>query len=484
MFRRARVVPRSQELVFLDADDDLGTIRSKLESTSAEEMYLVIPRRSPVLRTPLEFRILARIANEMSSETIVVTEDGARRRLAEQEGFQTRRSLRTLKHLMVGPGQRPPRFILPDWVPVPSFTGLLTTLGLLALCGLVLVTVLPVMHVTLVPQTNNVDRSVDITADPDVKSADASSGALPAQVITVTVDEPGSLPITNTSQLGQDKAHGEVVVTSKKTSNFSLPKGTIVRNADGTRFTTDQDQTLPPLVPVRVGITADQPGTSGNVDVNQLTQLVGANLDDVTVTNQRPTTGGTDRDAKVVSPDDQNALRDQILQQARQDGYAQLKQKAGSDQTVPDATIKVASNPGTEHFDQSPGDESEQLTGRISVNVSGTAFQNAAFNDLVGQVLQTGAGGGVHLTQPATVGVPSIVNVDGSKVVLRTQAQGTVQSDINAQRVSDSLRGSTVQDARTYLNRLGGLAQPPVVELSPAWAPRAFRIDVIVREGQ
>ena len=39
-FRRARIVPRSQELVFLDADDDLGTIRSKLESSSAEEIYL------------------------------------------------------------------------------------------------------------------------------------------------------------------------------------------------------------------------------------------------------------------------------------------------------------------------------------------------------------------------------------------------------------------------------------------------------------
>jgi len=65
-FRRAQVAPRSQELVFLDADDDLGTIRSKLESSSADEIYLVIPRRSSVLRTPLEFRILARIANEMS----------------------------------------------------------------------------------------------------------------------------------------------------------------------------------------------------------------------------------------------------------------------------------------------------------------------------------------------------------------------------------------------------------------------------------
>src|SRR3981081_4687396 len=132
-FRRAKIAPRSQELVFLDADDDLGTIRSKLESSSAEEIYLVSPRRSSVLRTPLEFRILARIANEMSSETVLVTEDPARRRLANQEGFRTRRGLRTLtvKHWMIGPDQRPPRFVMPDWIPLPNLFSFLSFLGFL-----------------------------------------------------------------------------------------------------------------------------------------------------------------------------------------------------------------------------------------------------------------------------------------------------------------------------------------------------------------
>src|ERR1700730_1214202 len=125
MFRRARPISRSEELVFLDSDDDLGTIRSKLEASTADEVYLVVPKRSPILRTPLEFRILARVANEMSSETILVTGDPSRRRLSNQEGFRTRRGLRTLKHLMLRPDQRPPRFVLPDWFPLPTFVSFL-----------------------------------------------------------------------------------------------------------------------------------------------------------------------------------------------------------------------------------------------------------------------------------------------------------------------------------------------------------------------
>src|SRR5581483_3211739 len=171
-FRRSRVIPRSQELVFLDADDDLGTIRSKLESSSAEEIFLVIPRRSSVLRTPLEFRILARIANEMSSETILVTDDPSRRRLANQEGFRTRRGLRTLKHLMLGPEQRPPRFVVPDWVPLPTVASFFSIIGLLAIAGLGVFGYYPQMRVTLVPQTRSVSQTVDITVDPDVKAAD------------------------------------------------------------------------------------------------------------------------------------------------------------------------------------------------------------------------------------------------------------------------------------------------------------------------
>src|SRR4030088_2981952 len=148
-FRRAKGIPRSQELVVLDGGNDVAPTRSKLESSRAEEIYLVIPRRSSVLRTPLEFRILARIANEMSSETVLVTEDPSRLRLANQEGFRTRRGLRTLKHLMIGPDQRPPRFVMPDWVPLPNVLSFLSFVGVVIIAGGAVLVVYPQMRITL-----------------------------------------------------------------------------------------------------------------------------------------------------------------------------------------------------------------------------------------------------------------------------------------------------------------------------------------------
>jgi hypothetical protein len=43
------------------------------------------------------------------------------------------------------------------------------------------------------------------------------------------------------------------------------------------------------------------------------------------------------------------------------------------------------------------------------------------------------------------------------------------------------LTGYSAQDARTYLERLSGLAAPPTVDMVPVWAPRAFRVDVNVQ---
>jgi hypothetical protein len=478
-FRRPQVAPRSQELVFLDADDDLGTIRSKLEASSAEEIYLVIPRRSSVLRTPLEFRILARIANELSSETILVTNDPSRRRLANQEGFRTRRGLRTLEHLMLGPDQSPPRVVVPDWVPLPSAMSFFSLLGLLIVAGLAVFGFYPQMHITLVPQTRTVSQMVDVTVDPDAKAADPSSATLPASLLSVPVDVSGSVQIPSDRTIGSDKAHGEALVTSQRQTASSLPKGSIVRVSGGPQFSTDQALNLPPRVPVRVGITAVDAGTGGNVGAGTITSFDGSGFDQLQVTNQRPTTGGTDRQAKVISEDDRKALDEQLRKSARDKGLAQLQQKAGPDQTLPESSLSV--DPGKVTFDQDVGAENDQLTGRLMTTVSGTAFQNLAYNDLVGKVLQQKSGSDWDLGAPVKIETPGVLKTDGHKVILRSNASGLLQSSVDADTVKRALTGSSVQDARAYLTRLSGLAEAPSVVMTPTWAPRAFRIDVNVQ---
>jgi hypothetical protein len=228
-----------------------------------------------------------------------------------------------------------------------------------------------------------------------------------------------------------------------------------------------------------VGITAVDPGAQGNVGAGQITAFDGNNTDQLDVTNLRPTTGGTDRQAKVITDEDRKALDEKLRADAHDKGFAQLQQRAGAEQTIPEMSLSV--DPGTESFDQEVGAEADQLTGRLTTQVSGTVFTNLAYNDLVGKVLQLKSGSGWQLGAPAKVETPGVLKVDGHKVVLRTAASGLLESAVDADSVRQALTGTSPQDAKSYLASLSGLAEPPTVIMTPTWAPRAFRVDVSVQ---
>lgn len=477
MFGRRKATPRSQELVFLDTDDDLGTIRSKLEASTAEENYLVIPNRSPVLKTPLEYRMLARIANEVSSETILVSGDPARRRMAQQEGFRTKSSLRSLRHLMLAPGQRRPLFYLPEWV--PSIGALLGTVIPLALLIIGALIVLPQIRVRLVPQQTQLDREVEITVDPSVQTADPARQVLPGEVLREQFEVSGSLPIPAERTVGQEQARGSVVITSTRTEEFTLPRGTRVRVPNGPQFTIDADTRIPPRVPVTVGITAVEAGPPGNVEAGAITMLEGVPGENLEVVNRQPTQGGSDRPGRIVTAADHQALEQQLLQQARDRGYAELRSRAGADRTVPESTFQV--QPGQVSFDQQPGAETERLTGRMTVTATATAFDNLGFNELAGQILARSAGRQARLRDDPELGVPAVIDTQGPVVRLRVRVEGIATQPLNEDQIAQDLRGSTLEEARVYVQQLtSGLAQPPQVEMSPSWAPRAFRVSVEV----
>jgi YD repeat-containing protein len=136
---------------------------------------------------------------------------------------------------------------------------------------------------------------------------------------------------------------------------------------------------------------------------------------------------------------------------------------------------------GVESFDQEVGAEADQLTARLTTNVSGTSFQNLAYNDLVGKVLQLKSGSDWQLGAAAKVETPGVLKVDGHKVVLRCDASGLLQSSVDADGIRRALMGTSAQDAKVFLSAMGGLAEPPTVVVTPAWAPRAFRINVNVQ---
>ncbi len=88
------------EVLYVDTADDLAAIIGRMESApEAKVFYLVLPPGASVLRSPVEFRLLARACREMGAEAVVVTSETSRRNAAYSAGIPIRSSLESLPQL-------------------------------------------------------------------------------------------------------------------------------------------------------------------------------------------------------------------------------------------------------------------------------------------------------------------------------------------------------------------------------------------------
>jgi hypothetical protein len=479
---RKRQRPRlSQELIFLDPDDDLGTIRAKLESSPAEEIYLVVPQRASTLRTPLEYRILARMAHELSTDVTVVSTDSGRRYLARQEGLRVRRGYGGVRHLAEAAGA-PRSWIpsVPDWVPLPSLTAVLV-LALLAalLAGFVLVA-LPVLQVSVTPVSENIQRELELTVDPGQRSADPERAVLPGETMQYRFEVAGSLPTTGQRNVGRDPARGEVVFTNNTPNPVVLPSRSVIVARNGARFLSDSEVRVNAFSfgLTRVSVTAEQRGTAGNIEANQVVTL-DPPIERFMVANPRPMTGGTDRQAKAVAAADQAKLKELLLQRAREQALAEFASRGGQGKSIPQEALQLRVE--NESYQPAVEAEADQLAGNMNVAATAVGWENQAFNSLVQAVLLSRFGPQYDLPlSQLRMPPPEVVEARNQRLRLKVRADAVVVHGVNPDPIESELRGKSPNEATSILRRLPGLAGSPRVEISPSWAPRAYRVEVSI----
>jgi hypothetical protein len=349
-------------------------------------------------------------------------------------------------------------------------------IGLIGVIGLV---VLPVMKVTIAPSTTTVKKDLDIGVDPSYRSADASKGQLPGTLMQRRLEVTGSAPTSSTRQGGRDRARGEIVFTNRASSEQNVPRGATVVARNGARFSLDGDVRVPPFSVgvARSGITAVNGGGNGNVDANAITQIEG-NFQGLTVTNQRPTTGGSDREVKAVSSEDIAKLKEQLLKRAQDQFMQEFQAQAGPERSVPPHTLRLRVE--NEIYDPPLDAEGEQVTARLMVAATVTSFSNSELNRLAQQMLIAAGPSGYDLPLDQLQLAPPIVTEAADQhMQLKIIGEGLLVRTVDISNVSNALRGKSHRDATAYLSSSPDLAgATSQVELTPSWAPMAFRIDV------
>ncbi len=480
-----RTDPRaeSRDVIIADRHDDLGSLRAKLESTEAEEVFLVLPREATVLRTVLDFRVFARMLQSLASDLVIVSGDGERRRLARTAGFRTRRSLRGLLHLL--PPDQADRFRFKwyrfwRWLPLWS----VLTLVLPPAIGLTLVAaallLVPELHVTLSPATDVDSVFLDLRVDPSAGQADPVNRRLPGIMLDQRFEVEVVAPATGTGRRPSQHATGTVTFVNSRDQLLIVPAGHVLVSASGARFTTDTEVRLPPntLVGVKAGVTAVEPGPAGNVPAMAITRPLEPGPPGLGLFNERPTEGGSDETFPEVVEADLIGLRQALVQAANDEGWNHVAALAGDQWgIVPDSYRVVTERESFSHGLRAP---TAEITGRVAARATALAYDNTAFDRLVQTAWAASLPAGFRpLDEQAEHTVPEYLGQDGGSAVYRVGVRGRIVRELDAAALAARLRGATLAEAEQALSSRDGLNVPAKIEMWPSWAPRAFRLQVL-----
>jgi hypothetical protein len=205
-------------------------------------------------------------------------------------------------------------------------------------------------------------------------------------------------------------------------------------------------------------------------------------IDRLTVTNQRPMTGGADRPAKAISPADLARLKEQLMARARDEALSKFLALGGAAKSVPPDTLQLRVE--SENYQPPVDAEGEQLSGTMTVAASIVAWDNEgsnSLNALVQKMLLSSFGPEYELPlSQMRLPPPEVIDSQNQRMRVRVRADALVVHTLNPDQLALALRGKSGSEARTILQGVPGLAGAPRIDINPSWAPRAFRIEVAV----
>ena len=355
----------------------------------------------------------------------------------------------------------------------------------------------PHASITVVPVAETTVIELPITVNPAAKKADSATGTLPGRAITRELSDTLTAPATGRRTVPDAKATGEVVLLNRSASSVAVPKGTILL-AGPVKFSTQSDVTVAPSrragnAPIfgmaSVRVQAVTGGPSGNVERSRIDRIEGALAASLTVQNNQPTRGGTERAATFVTEDDRRKLQEQLHRSLAE----RLSQEVKKDLPVSDKESLIAwsgQNPAVVEtaFSKNADEEAPTVTLTLKLRYGATAFANDAYNELAREIVARGAipSKPGYRVSPASVQpeAPSLAGAESGVVRLVGRVRATVIADVDAAKLRTDLAGKPIADAHSYLTELPGIASHEVrtVNFLPGKLPLiGWRIGVSAR---
>lgn len=521
------------EAIYLETDEEITSAIDKMSKSEGDSVSIVVPKRSTLLQSIVNLRLLKRAAEDAGKELVLVTTDKTTTHLAAKTGLAVASSLKAkpvmpelsaeepddgaeivesaedepgseeaaalpkkpnkpsfAKPMLVRTPVGPPdeaAAAAPKGTKVPNFNQLQKRLliggGVLALLllGYVLNFFLKTATVTLYARGTRVAAAFDFTVDPAAKDTDFNKAVLAGQKLEVNKDLTTNVPATGKKDVGT-KASGSVTIKNcDDTLEHGFPANSTV-TSQGKNFKTNEAVTIPAgtfgsgLVctspTVTVAVTAEQAGDGYNLGPAAYTS---PSLNSNYRINGGQMSGGTSRQLTVLSQEDVDKAKAELMKNEQEKAKQELEGRAASGYIV----IKESYFEEAKSVTSNPAVGSEASTATVTVSV---AYVQLAVNKAEYEKL-------VEAQELAKIGEHNQIydnGIEGSKLTpaqreasgrqaFKFEAEAYAGQRIDTKALAKNLAGKRYSEAADIASRVEGVEKAEV-DISPGWNSRMPRL--------
>lgn len=325
------------------------------------------------------------------------------------------------------------------------------------------------LGLSLTPETSVLTKSLEVVIDPEVTASDYDQLILPGEIITKELTSEYVFTATGTKDVG-DSAHGEIELINKTTQERKFSQGTVV--GDGTiSFATANEVTLPAATvtstddgenktfgKAKVNVTANSPGTRGNLGQDVSLQVESLSKDDYEAKTTGVFTGGTDRVATVFSEkDSQTAIAD-----SREELLKSLAEEIGDQEdgkylAIQSDKLKI----NQRVFDTKLNEEATEVTLNILATVPVIAYELTELGPLAQATIAKELPSGYTLvgSEPDVLSAVDETKTakDGERIHLTVSLSQKIAAALDLTEIKNQILGQSLLKAENYLRNLTGV---------------------------
>lgn len=521
----------NKDVIYIDVEDDITTIISKIKASKERIIALVSPRRIGVLQSAVNIRLLARAATSADKRIVLITNDSVLAGLAATAKIPIAKTLQSKPEIaeipvlkvdddndvidggklavgdMADSAKRSKKSDEDSAVDnaiadankkeskgldslkkmvkkpkVPDFNTfrkkfLLIGGGVLLLIVFLVWAIWFAPHATVVISAKTTSMTVSDTVSLNETAAtSAKSNVIKSVKKELAKEVSVEFSATGKKNVGE-KATGVVVFSNSSSSSVTISAGTILKNS-GLSYTLNSSVTVPgatlgwgcPGYKCPGSASGSITASEGGAQYNAATGSMSISVDDISASLRSATSGGTDKTATVVTASDIESAKSKLSEKKIDGLKEQLLSSFGDSATViTESYVENRSDPSSSVAVD--GEATGAVTLKSTITASALAIDKSELKNFVEAKLKEEISG-KKSQRIYDNGVSKVAFSQFSRAhnvqTVRLTTNGKVGPDIKEANVKDQAKGKSYGEVQSAIESIEGVEDVDV-KFSPFW---------------